>query len=262
MKTLFITGELPVSQLEKLGIYHGGQLLLDPHNIRALLSGRRTELISLRGIHWEGFNIERLDAKLSLFRNDLNEVELLVHPIYKETREHPLLSEGEMSRLIHGESDFIGKSVQKEEGRSSMLNIEYDPETKEFITYDVSAVQAPDLVNGMLLSQEEKSAFKRGEVLTLGDGTRLQHRASEPLGMLSDRKALILSVLLDGGISYLLLRGIKSLNQGSAQLDFTTASFNKAYQEMEGQKTELSKAQGMGKTLSMPQEDRGRGLVR
>ncbi|KQM63970.1 hypothetical protein ASE74_12450 [Pedobacter sp. Leaf216] len=262
MKTLFNAGELPTSQLEKLGIYHQGQLLLDPHNIRALLSGRRTELLSLRGIHWENFNIERLDAKLSLFRNDLGEAEVLIHPIYKEVRKHPLLSEEEMTRLAAGECDYIGKSIQKEEGHYSMLNIEYDPQTKEFITYDVSKVQSPDLINGMLLSPEEKSAFSRGELLTLSDGTQLRHRASEPLGLLSDRKALILSVLLDGGISYLLLRGIRSLNQREAQIDYATPAFNSAYRDMEGQGSVKQEKYVLPQNLFNPAPERSKGISR
>ncbi|WP_316848562.1 DUF4099 domain-containing protein [Pedobacter psychrodurus] len=262
MKTLFNIHELPISQLEQLGIYYQGQLLLDPHNIRALLSGRRTELVAIRGIHWEAFNLERLDAKLSLFRNDLGEVELLLHPIYKEIRKHPLLSGEEMSRLVSGEADFIGKSIQREEGRYSMLNIEYDGETKEFISYDVSNVQAPDLVNGMLLSPDEKSAFRRGEMLTMSDGTQLRHRAAEPLGLLSDHKALILSVLLDGGISYLLLRGIRSLKEGGAQVDHATPSFLRATEEMQGQRPLRQEKYGLGESPSLSSPERARSVSR
>lgn len=262
MKTLFDQSELPLSELDSLGIYHRDQLLLDPHNIRALLSGRRTELISLQGIRSENFSIDRLDAKLSLFRTEDGAVELLLHPIYKEYRKHPLLSEEEMLSLVEGESAFIGKSIQREEGKSSMLNIEYDKQTKEFISYDVSKVQAPDLVNGMLLSQEEKSAFKRGESVELSDGTTLQHRASEPLGILSDRKALILSVLLDGGISYLLLRGIRSLKEGSVQLDHDTPSFNRAYSEMEGRKADQQQNLSAVQNFPLSMEERRKSVSR
>lgn len=261
MKTLFNHTELPLSALDRLGVYAQDQLLLDPENIRALLSGRRTGLVSLQGIRSENLPIDRLDAKLSLFRNERGEAELLLHPIYRAPQKHPLLSDGEMSALIGGEKEFIGKSIQKEEGRSSMLNIEYDKETKEFITYDVSMVQAPDLVNGVLLSAEEKSAFSRGEVLNLPDGTQLRHTAAEPIGIRSDRKALILSVLLDGGISYLLLRDISPLKEGGRQLDYATPSFNSAYQDMEGQKTQQMQYNAV-QSFPLPMEDRGRGLSR
>ncbi|WP_316824768.1 DUF4099 domain-containing protein [Pedobacter miscanthi] len=257
MKNLFDQSELPLKELENLGVYHKDQLLLDPHNIRALLAGRRTELLSLEGLRAENFSIDRLDAKLSLARSPGGEVQVLIHPIYKQYRPHPLLTEEQMSSLIDGKSTYIGKSIQMEEGKYSMLNIEYDKETKEFISYEVSSVQVPDLINGMFLSQEEKSAYQRGEQIELADGTLVQHRASEPLGILSDRKALIFSVLLDGGISYLLLRGIKSLMDNARQANYSTPSFNSAYEQMEGQKYSAHKMVEIGQNPAISNPLRG-----
>lgn len=236
MTTLFDIRDLPLSQFEDLGLYHDKQLLLGPGEIQALLNGRRTDLISLRALKGEGFEIERLDARLSLQREDSGEISLMIHPIYKAAREHPLLTAGEMDDLINGRKDFVGRRIEKEEGRWAMYNIEYDPVTRDFVGYDVSRVQTPERINGMLLGEEEKSAFKRGELVELTDGTRVQHRASDPKGIRSDRKALVLSVLLDGGISYLLIRGIQSLRDGAIQVNHRSPAFNQALEEMEGAK--------------------------
>ena len=237
MKTQFTISEIPLNQFEALGIYQNKQLLLEPSEISTLLSGRRTTLVSLHELKGKDFTIERLDARLSLHRSPSGEVELLIHPIYKTPRAHPLLSEEEMQALISGSKSFIGRAVQREEGRATMFNVEYDKLTKDFVGYDVSKVPAPERVNGMLLSEEEKSAFQRGALLELSDGTKIQHRASDPKGIRSDRNALVLSVLLDGGISYLLLRGIRSLSEDIAQKDYRTPSFNAALAEMEGAKS-------------------------
>ncbi|WP_231490298.1 DUF3945 domain-containing protein [Pedobacter sp. Leaf170] len=126
-----------------------------------------------------------------------------------------------------------------------IIYVEYDKLTKDFVGYDVSKVQAPDRINGMLLSEEDKSAFKRGNLLELADGTKIQHRASEPKGIISDRKALVLSVLIDGGISYLLLRGIRSLSENVDQKDHLTPAFNSALAEMEGVKVSRQREFGM-----------------
>ncbi|RYX78176.1 DUF4099 domain-containing protein [bacterium] len=222
MKTLFDVKELPLSQFEAIGVYHDKQLLLSPSQIQALLSGRRTDLISLHELKGEDFLIERLDARLSLRRQDSGELELFIHPIYKQPRLHPLLNQQESEDLISGKRNLIGKSVEQEEGRSTMLNIEYDPLTRDFVGYDVSKVQAPDQVNGMLLSQEEKSAFQRGDLLELADGTRLMHRASEPKGML-------------------LLRGINALSKNVEQRSHRTPAFNDAILEMEGARKSLNR---------------------
>ena len=237
MKTLFEIKDLPLSQFEDLGLYTDQQLLLGPDEIHALLNGRRTDLISLRELIGEGFTIQRLDARLSLQRADSGQLELMIHPIYKQARAHSMLSYTEMEDLIEGRKDFIGKRIEKEEGRWAMFNIEYDPITRDCVGYDVSNVEAPELINGMLLSEQEKSAFRRGETIELSDGTRVQHRGSEPKGLRSDRKELILLVLLDGGISYLLIRGIRSLSGEKDQKNHRTPAFNNALKEMEGMKS-------------------------
>ncbi|SER31205.1 DUF4099 domain-containing protein [Pedobacter rhizosphaerae] len=235
METPFNSADLPIDQLSRLGIYQGDQLLLDSSQVSALLSGRRTSLISLRDIKGDGFEIERLDAKLSLSREENGKVELLIHPIYKQPREHTLLTEMQMRDLITGKQDYISKLIEQEDGHSTLLNVEYDEQTREFISYHVSEIIPPDRVNSILLSEEEKSAFQRGESLELEDGTKLQHRATEPSGLLSNRKMLILSVLIDGGISYLLIKGISAFRQNPQQLDHHTASFERAVQQMRGE---------------------------
>lgn len=234
MKTLFQSSDLPLAQLEKLGLYYQEQLLLNPEEIGPLLSGRRTPLVSLFELKGEKFDIERLDARLSLHREVDNNVELLIHPIYHTPKPHSLLTELEMNQLIQGKKDFIAKSIQIEDGISAMYNLEYDPVTNDFVGYNVPQVQAPDLVNGMILDQEQKELFKKGELIELADGTRFQHRVTQPNGLLADRRELILSVLEDGGISYLLIKNIQPLNTISAQRDYHTPAFNKTLAEMQG----------------------------
>lgn len=235
MNALFSQNQLPIEELKKLGLYENGQILIEPEDMQTLLSGRRTSLIALRELKGDGFIIERLDAKLSLYKNERGATQILLHPIYSDIKAHPLLSPQEIMDLVEGKLDFISKPIQQEEGRSTMFNIEYDEQTRDFVGYDVSQVQAPDLVNSILLDEQQRAAFRRGEQISLPDGTRFQHRATEPLGIRSDRKALIISVLLDGGISYLLLRGIRSIHAKGHQADYQTPAFTKALEQMQGQ---------------------------
>lgn len=234
MKTMFKHTDLPLDQLEQLGFYHQGQLLLESPDIAALLAGRRTNLLPIHELQGKGFLIERLDAKLSLSRNSLGKPELQIHPVYRLPRSHPLLSDAEMDSLIEGKKAFICRIIEQEEGRHGMYNIEFDEQTRDFVGYEVAQVQAPDLINGMLLSEEQQAAFKRGEELIMRDGTRVMHRASEAKGIISDRKALILSVLLDGGISYLLLTGLRSILKDVRQENHMTPSFQKTLADMQG----------------------------
>ncbi|MBB5440654.1 hypothetical protein HDC92_004357 [Pedobacter sp. AK017] len=210
MTLAFNEKELPLNELQQLGLYKDGKLLLNEADMHGLLSGRRTDLIRLENLQGEGIHIKEMDTKLSLHRNEDGTVSLRQHPIYNIAPKHPLLTELEMQQLQDGQLSNIRKSFTGADGKEEAWVIEYDRETREYISYDPGIVRAPDRIGQHLLTEEEKKKFQNGELLELAEG-KVQHRASDPKGIWSDNKALILSVLLDGGISYVLLRGLRSL---------------------------------------------------
>jgi len=68
----------------------------------------------------------------------------------------------------------------------------------------------------------------------LSDGTRLQRRASSRSGVTSNREALMYSLILDGGISYMLLRGLRNLfGNKTEQKDAYTEGYQRALQDMQ-----------------------------
>jgi hypothetical protein len=89
--------------------------------------------------------------------------------------------------------------------------IEYDPQTRQFMDYDPKKIKVPEQINGENLSVEKKRKLKEGEVITLVDGTQVQIRTSDKNGLRSNRGLLVLSILMDGGLSYLLVTGIARL---------------------------------------------------
>ncbi|WGQ08995.1 DUF4099 domain-containing protein [Pedobacter gandavensis] len=233
MNPLFEKNELPVIDLQKLGLYKDGKNSLSADDTSALFAGRRTDLISIQNLRTDAFHIQQLDAKLSLQRHPDGSVSLNLHPIYKNAVAHELLDEREVEQLKAGKIANVTKQVDEETVKKKTLIIEYDAQTREFISYDPSRVQVPEKVNGQQLTPEDKQNYQSGNVVQLKDGTRVQHRASERNGMLSDRQALILSVLLDGGISYLLITGIRNLlaNREEQKSQYTK-DYEQALKEM------------------------------
>jgi hypothetical protein len=233
MKNPFYVNELPKQEMEGIGLIDkAGNHTLSPEDVEALLAGRRTNLMSLKNLEASGFNIEQLDAKLSLDRKPDGQVGFKLHPIYKEPVIPPLLDEDEAQALISGKRLSIDKIIPGP-GKKEIV-FEYDRDTREFISYDPGQVIAPDKINGYKLKDWQKDDFQKGLTVRLPDGTEIQHRATDPKGIRADRAALILSVLLDGGISYLLIRGLRHLlNSDKQQVDEQTPAFKKAYAEME-----------------------------
>lgn len=236
----FKDNELPLGELEKLGLYIQGRILLSRDNINALLTGRRTEMTNFKDLKFDGLSIPELDAKLSLKKGQDGTVSLNVHPIYKVAKSHELLDENESQKLQNGEVDNIAKDQEVQKGKVRKIIIEYDEQTKEFISYDPEKVSVPLKVNSETLNEEQIEKFKTGQIVELSDGTKFQHTALNPQGIRSDNKRLALSVLFDAGISYLVYRGIQALKNRAAkfQNEGFTNGYNQAVADMK-QKGEL-----------------------
>lgn len=264
METPIKENELPIKELEKLGLYHSGKLKMASDNLDALLAGRRTDMLSMENLQLDGFTIRQLDAKLSLVRNEKGKVELNLHPIYKQAISHPLLSEEEIRDLQSGKLQSVQKAYEQADKKIGLLVIEYDEQTKEFIVCRPDHVEVPLKVNGEALSEKQKKSFRNGELVELNDGTRFQHSATDNKGVRSDTKHLILSVLLDGGISYLQFKGVRNLvGSSDKQKEEFTKGYDKALKDMMAQtKKEANSVllpQRNEEHSHKPQQDRGYG---
>src|SRR5690606_13442661 len=106
-------------------------------------------------------------------------------------------------------------------------------DTREFVAYDPKEVEAPIRINNAELTEQQRKDFREGRMVELSDGTRLQHSASDSKGVRSDRTRLVMSVLLDGGLSYLLFRGVRHLfGERSPQKEGYTKGYNEAVADM------------------------------
>lgn len=234
MENQFRESDLPIGDLRKLGLMKNGKPNLSDEDIEALLSGNRTDLITLQDLHGDGIHITKMDAKLSLQRAETGHISIQLHPIYRDIKKHPMLLEAEADQLEQGALTHVLKTYQTGDGKKKTWVIEYDPETREFISSDPQKVQAPAKINGEKLSELQKEQYRNGEVVQLSDGTRLQRRASSRSGVTSNRDALMYSLILDGGISYMLLRGLRNLfGSKNAQKDAYTEGYQRALQDMQ-----------------------------
>lgn len=219
---------LPLDELQVLGLYKDGKLNISSQNIEALLAGRRTELVSLEAIDIDGIQVQKLEAKLSLNHDNNGVAHLHIHPIYNQPQLHPLLTTLESNALINGQKHVISKLHRSKDDNIMTVNIEYDKETKEFVSYDPSRIPEIHQVNGITISKSQQEDFRKGNLVELHDGTKFQHSATDSQGILSDRKRLILSIILDGGLSYLIFRELKNLRDSKQK---QTEGLTKGYNE-------------------------------
>ena len=95
--------DVPVMDMQALGLHNGKDFLLPQKNIEQLLSGKLTDFVKMEDVKIAGIDrAVSLDAKLTLRAKDDGSTGLLIHPIYKERMNHPELTQGEADQLEKG----------------------------------------------------------------------------------------------------------------------------------------------------------------
>jgi hypothetical protein len=208
---LFDEQALPLEDLEEIGLAKNGRFLLAADDLKALLSGRRTDMLRLENLAAEGIHILAMDAKLSLKQNPEGNLDLLIHPVYREAEYAQYLTDSEAEMLEKGEIANILKRTSDTQGNETDILVEFDKDTNEFIITDTEKILVPDFVNNEKLTLEQKERYRKGKEVELSDGTKFQYSGTNSKGISSNKLALVASILIDGGVSYILYKGLNAL---------------------------------------------------
>lgn len=228
--------ELPMKDLEIFGVFKEGKFTIPEKEVNALKKGQMTDIVELKDLKGKDIHIEKLPARLSIVRGEDGNPSLRIDPVYKEPNIHPDLSDSERKQLVNKELANIKKSYVDKEGNIQSEIIEYDQRTKQFLSFNPRDIKAPHSVNNQELSPQQKKKYKEGDVVQMADGTEFQLSPSSPKGLTSNKKGLVLSVMLDGGISYLLFTGIsKLLGKDSPEKEAYNKGYLEAIKEVEKQ---------------------------
>ena len=228
--------ELPMKDLEIFGVFKEGKFTIPEKEVNALKKGQMTDIVELKDLKGKDIHIEKLPARLSIVRGEDGNPSLRIDPVYKEPNIHPDLSDSERKQLVNKELANIKKSYVDKEVTIQSEIIEYDQRTKQFLSFNPRDINAPHSVNNQELSPQQKKKYKEGDVVQMADGTEFQLSPSSPKGLTSNKKGLVLSVMLDGGISYLLFTGIsKLLGKDSPEKEAYNKGYLEAIKEVEKQ---------------------------
>lgn len=193
-------------------------------------------MLRLENLRFDGLHIAQLDTKLSLRQNEQGEVELLLHPIYREVEAPNYLTKEEAEKLERGDVVNIEKFITDEEGKSKQVLIEFDKDTNEFVITDTEQIITPDAVNGMKLTAEQKKKYRKGQEVEMPDGTAFQYTAVKKEGMRSNKLHLIASLIMDGGVSFMLyklLHGLFGKKRDEKQAAQLSPQYREAYKEFQ-----------------------------
>ncbi|MBB6131501.1 DUF4099 domain-containing protein [Mucilaginibacter lappiensis] len=234
---VYKASQLPIKELESLGLAKNGKILMDKSDVQSMLEGRRSDMIRLNNIVGPNVKIEKLDAKISLAPDNDGNLKLQFHPIYKDPQYPSFLNEAERTALETDSALNLEKTIVGKDGKPENVLVEYDKETREFIITDTDKVQVPDMVNSEKLTFEQREKYRRGKEVQLADGTRFKQDNTQKQGIISNKGKLVAAFLLGGplaGLAYLAYSEIKDMkrkpqaNQNVEQ----TEGYKKAYASM------------------------------
>lgn len=210
-REIFSVEELPMTELEKIGLARNGELLMSDENKLALLFGRRSSLMRLQNLEDKNLKIGEMEAKISMERSLNGKVQLRAHPIYHQAVFPVDLTDIEAEKLEKGETQGIFKKIKDRHKGEHEFLFEYDPQTREYVKTDTGKIEEPLLVNNEILTDHQRELFRKGKEVQLSDGTTFRYTGIDTTPFRANRIALAVSLLLDGGLSYVIYRGIKSL---------------------------------------------------
>ncbi len=202
---------LPMKDLEIFGVIKNGKFTIPEKEVNALKNGGMTDIVELTDLKGKDIYIDKLPARLSIVRGEDGNPALRIDPVFREPNVHPNLNDTERNQMVRKELSNIKKSYVDKEGNIQTEIIEYDQRTKQFLSYNPRDIKAPQSVNGQELDPQQKKKYKEGETVLLADGTAFQLSPAVPKGLRSNKSGLVLSVLVDGGLSYLLITGVQKL---------------------------------------------------
>jgi hypothetical protein len=233
---IFKEHELPMEDLETIGLAAGGQLLLNAEDLQALLSGRRTGMLQMHDLEAENIKIKSMDAKLSVRRTPEGNAELIIHPVYRKAVTPDFLEDFEAKQLEKGELPSLLKITKDNKGNTKEVLVEYDKDTREFIVSDTEKILAPDMVNGEFLSAAQKENYRKGKEVKIADGTRFNYTATDSNGIRSNKIALIASLLIDGGLTYMAYRALNMIfgqKRDEKEVEKLSAGYYNALRDMQ-----------------------------
>jgi len=234
---------LPLQELETIGLASNGQLLLNVNDLKALLSGRRTGLLNLKNLEAENIKIKALDAKISLRTNELGKTDLVIHPIYRKPARPECLDEAEAKQLEKGEVASLLKVTKDDKGNKKEVLVEYDPDTREFIVSDTEKIMVPDMINGDFLTAAQKENYRKGREVEMPDHTKLNYSGTDTNGIRSNKLALIASIVIDGGLSYMLYTGLNAMfgkKHDPKEANALSPGYYNTVKDMEDQRPDFS----------------------
>lgn len=116
-------------------------------------------------------------------------------------------------KTVQRNNFLISEYDKTKDLRNSNILIEYDENRKSFNILDANKIPLIEAINGQELTEQDNSDLKQGKEILLENDIKLKASPNSPALFESNKKLLIASILLDGGMSFLLIKGFQLMQK-------------------------------------------------
>lgn len=165
----------PFDQFKLLGIDKDAVKKLPQTVLKALQSGNRTSLIQFNDFKVsENSQPITLNAKLSIATDADGKPKLKIHPVNLEANNYLGLTEKEIAHITKDPLNVIPKMVLDKKGELIDSFVSLDTTTNEYIAVKRESIKAPEAINDITLTEQQRNDFKNGKPIQIGkDNYRL-----------------------------------------------------------------------------------------
>ncbi|UZS00026.1 DUF3945 domain-containing protein [Chondrinema litorale] len=156
----FEAKNIPYELLEKIGLKKKDVLSWSPDELKALLSGRTTQLKTIS----DGVG-NHLQAKLSLYPESDGSLGVKVHPVRTKVEVPTNLNREQAKDLKEGKT-VVANQLSKN-GTKEPYMYKVDPETNEVFRTRIGNINLPRYLEGVELTQDQKAALLKGKEIEL-----------------------------------------------------------------------------------------------
>lgn len=160
VENMIKANELPIKQLNQLGLNEKMILSLDPKEIDKMMKGRLSPLIAnltLKNVK-NGKDVQ-FPGKIRFLRAENGEVQLLAYPVNKELKNEYGLTKQDYEKLKNGE--VILTTYNDKDGVKNVY-LQADRETNTIMAMKEKELRVPNAIGDVLLGEDQKEQFRKG----------------------------------------------------------------------------------------------------
>ena len=166
--------DLPYNQFEKIGMNKREVLAMPPDDLKALLTGRTT---NLQAIRIKDQDVEQsINVKLSVQRFADGSLNLLVHPIRTAIKNDDKLNNAQLETLKKGETLIAPKTSMN--GEKELYLFQLDSETNEIVKTRLNSISVPRYLMDLELTPQNRSDLLQGKTIKLEDKLGKSHQVA------------------------------------------------------------------------------------